>query len=104
MSQLAFDHLMNLSLAFHTKRKTGEVLRILDRGSAINHLFEVSLSTFFLRVLLISFQVLLFNIVPTFIDITIALGAFFYFFGYVLSIVVFMVMTLYGKRSCLHTF
>lgn len=38
---MAFDHLLNLSLAFHTRRKTGEVLRILDRGQAINHIFEV---------------------------------------------------------------
>jgi ABC-type transport system involved in Fe-S cluster assembly fused permease/ATPase subunit len=41
MSQLSFDHLLNLSLAFHTRRKTGEVLRILDRGAAINHILEV---------------------------------------------------------------
>jgi ABC-type transport system involved in Fe-S cluster assembly fused permease/ATPase subunit len=38
---MSFDHLLNLSLAFHTRRKTGEVLRILDRGAAINHIFEV---------------------------------------------------------------
>lgn len=43
MSQLSFDHLLNLSLAFHTRRKTGEVLRILDRGAAINHILEVCL-------------------------------------------------------------
>ena len=41
MSQLSFDHLLNLSLAFHTRRKTGEILRILDRGAAINHILEV---------------------------------------------------------------
>lgn len=41
MSQLSFDHLLNLSFAFHTRRKTGEVLRILDRGSAINRILEV---------------------------------------------------------------
>jgi ABC-type transport system involved in Fe-S cluster assembly fused permease/ATPase subunit len=29
---MCFDHLLGLSLAFHTKRKTGEVLRILDRS------------------------------------------------------------------------
>ena len=29
-------------MAFHTRRKTGEVLRILDRGAAINRVFEVS--------------------------------------------------------------
>lgn len=43
MSQLSFDHLLNLSFAFHMRRKTGELLRILDRGAAINHTLEVSL-------------------------------------------------------------
>ena len=41
MSQLTFNHLLNLSLSFHTRRKTGEILRILDRGAAINHILEV---------------------------------------------------------------
>ena len=41
MSQLAFDHLLNLSLSWHVYRKTGEVLRILDRGAAINRTLEV---------------------------------------------------------------
>lgn len=39
---MTFNHLLDLSLAFHTKRKTGEILRILDRGSAINSIFQVS--------------------------------------------------------------
>jgi hypothetical protein len=42
MSQLSFDHLLNLSFAFHTRRKTGEILRVLDRGVAINRTLEVS--------------------------------------------------------------
>jgi hypothetical protein len=42
MSQLSFDHLLNLSFAFHMRRKTGELLRILDRGAAINHTLEAS--------------------------------------------------------------
>jgi ABC-type transport system involved in Fe-S cluster assembly fused permease/ATPase subunit len=41
MSLLSFNHLLNLSFAWHTRRKTGEVLRILDRGAAINNTFEV---------------------------------------------------------------
>lgn len=41
MSQLSFDHLLQLSFAFHARRKTGEILRILDRGAAINRSFEV---------------------------------------------------------------
>jgi len=42
MAQLSFDHLLKLSFSFHMHRKTGEILRILDRGSAINHVLEVS--------------------------------------------------------------
>lgn len=41
MSQLSFDHLLNLSFSFHMHRKTGELLRVLDRGAAINHTLEV---------------------------------------------------------------
>lgn len=41
MSQLSFNHLLNLSFAFHTRRKTGEILRVLDRGAAINRILEV---------------------------------------------------------------
>ena len=46
MSQLAFDHLLNLSFAFHTRRKTGEILRVLDRGAAINRTLEVGAYNF----------------------------------------------------------
>lgn len=42
MSQLSFNHILNLSFSWHTRRKTGEILRVLDRGAAINHTFEVS--------------------------------------------------------------
>lgn len=44
MSQMSFNHLLNLSFAFHTRRKTGEILRVLDRGAAINNTFEVRYS------------------------------------------------------------
>jgi hypothetical protein len=46
MSQLSFNHLLNLSFAFHTRRKTGEILRVLDRGAVINHTLEVRHSFF----------------------------------------------------------
>jgi len=81
MSQLAFDHLLILSLAWHTRRKTGEVLRILDRGAAINHIFEL----------------LIFNVIPTIADIVIAIWIFFYYFGPVLSIVIAAIMVVYGE-------
>ncbi|KAF8750647.1 ABC transporter transmembrane region [Rhizoctonia solani] len=87
MSQLAFDHLLNLSLAWHTRRKTGEVLRILDRGAAINHIFEL----------------LVFNVLPTIADIAIAIWIFFYFFGPALSIVIAAIMVVYVGVSVLLT-
>ncbi|KDQ57655.1 hypothetical protein JAAARDRAFT_35344 [Jaapia argillacea MUCL 33604] len=87
MSQLAFDHLLNLSLAFHTRRKTGEVLRILDRGSAINRTFEL----------------LLFNICPTFLDLFIALGIFIWKFDWTLAVVIFFVMFAYVAASVILT-
>ncbi|TFL04872.1 hypothetical protein BDV98DRAFT_562962 [Pterulicium gracile] len=79
MSQLSFDHLLNLSFAFHTRRKTGEVLRILDRGSAINRILEL----------------LLFNIVPIFVDIIIALVMFSIKFEWTLTVIIFFVMASY---------
>ncbi|CAE7126377.1 unnamed protein product [Rhizoctonia solani] len=87
MSQFAFDHLLNLSLAWHTRRKTGEVLRILDRGAAINHIFEL----------------LIFNVIPTIADIVIAVWIFFYFFGPVLSIVIAAIMVVYVGVSIILT-
>ncbi|KIL68923.1 hypothetical protein M378DRAFT_184787 [Amanita muscaria Koide BX008] len=87
MSQLSFDHLLNLSFAWHTHRKTGEVLRVLDRGAAINRTFEL----------------LLFNIVPTFIDIIVALVAFGVIFEWTLTLVIFVVMLAYVIASVVLT-
>ncbi|KAF5326125.1 hypothetical protein D9611_000133 [Ephemerocybe angulata] len=87
MSQLAFDHILNLSFAWHTRRKTGEILRVLDRGAAINHTLEL----------------ILFNIVPTFIDIFIALVAFCYLFDWSLALVIFVVMFTYVAASVILT-
>ncbi|KIY66216.1 mitochondrial half-size ABC transporter [Cylindrobasidium torrendii FP15055 ss-10] len=87
MSQLSFDHLLNLSFAFHTRRKTGEILRVLDRGAAINRILEL----------------LLFNIVPTFADIGIALVVFIITFDWTLAVVIFVVMFTYVAASVLLT-
>lgn len=38
---MSFRHLLSLSMSYHTRRKTGEVLRILDRGAAINSFFQM---------------------------------------------------------------
>ncbi|CAN8063967.1 unnamed protein product [Agarophyton chilense] len=41
-----FSHLQNLSLAFHLQRKTGEVLRVMNRGTnSIETLFSTLLTT-----------------------------------------------------------
>lgn len=56
MSSMTFSHLLNLSLSFQVRKKTGEVLRTLDRGSAINSFF----------------QTLLFNVLPIAVDILVA--------------------------------
>ncbi|KAH9924903.1 uncharacterized protein B0H18DRAFT_1010688 [Fomitopsis serialis] len=87
MSQLSFEHLLNLSFAFHLRRKTGEILRILDRGAAINRAFEL----------------LLFNVIPTFIDIAIALVLFAVWFEWTLTLVVFLVMAAYVSASVILT-
>ena len=87
MSQMTFNHLLSLSLSFHMRRKTGEVLRILDRGQAINRVFEL----------------LLFNIVPAFVDIIVALGIFIWKFGWELAVVVAVVMFTYSESSPLYS-
>ncbi|EKM54007.1 uncharacterized protein PHACADRAFT_257573 [Phanerochaete carnosa HHB-10118-sp] len=87
MSMLSFTHLLNLSLSFHTHRKTGEVLRILDRGAAINHIFEL----------------LLFNIIPTFVDIFVALVFFVVYFEWTLAVVIFFVFSAYVSASVVLT-
>ncbi|KAL0956110.1 hypothetical protein HGRIS_002278 [Hohenbuehelia grisea] len=87
MSILSFNHLLSLSFAFHTRRKTGEILRILDRGAAINHTLEL----------------ILFNVIPTFIDILIALFVFCYFFEWTLGLVIFIVMLTYVTASVVLT-
>ncbi|KAF9264231.1 hypothetical protein L218DRAFT_1029037 [Marasmius fiardii PR-910] len=87
MSLLSFNHLLNLSFAFHTRRKTGEILRVLDRGAAINRTFEL----------------LLFNIIPTFIDIAVVLVAFCVHFEWILGLVTFVVLFAYVLASVVLT-
>ncbi|KAJ9125398.1 hypothetical protein QFC22_000358 [Naganishia vaughanmartiniae] len=79
MSNMCFNHLLDLSLSFHTKRKTGEVLRILDRGSAINSFF----------------QTLLFSVLPVLFDISIAIAVFYFVYGWLLALIIGTVMFSY---------
>ncbi|CAE6494710.1 unnamed protein product [Rhizoctonia solani] len=87
LSQLAFDHLLNLSLAWHTRRKTGEVLRILDRGASIKQIFEL----------------LIFTLLPTAADTFIAVWIFFWYFGPAMSVFIATTMVLYVTTSAMIT-
>ncbi|KAI9094910.1 hypothetical protein DFS34DRAFT_664554 [Phlyctochytrium arcticum] len=75
-----FEHLHNLSLRFHLNRKTGEILRVQDRGVAS----IVSL-----------FSAILFNIIPTLADIAIACFYFTIEFDMYFGLIVFATMGLY---------
>ncbi|KAH7915239.1 hypothetical protein BJ138DRAFT_178160 [Hygrophoropsis aurantiaca] len=87
MSMLSFTHLLDLSLAFHTRRKTGEILRILDRGSAVNRVIEL----------------LLFNIAPALVDVVVAVVIFGMRFEWLLSAVIAAVLVAYIVASVLLT-
>ncbi|KAG1745545.1 uncharacterized protein EDB91DRAFT_1328227 [Suillus paluster] len=87
MSMLSFNHILALSLSWHTKRKTGELLRILDRGSAVNRVGE-----------LVGFTVL-----PALVDVVVALVVFVVRFEPALGVVVGVVMVTYMWASVVLT-
>ncbi|KAK9880659.1 hypothetical protein WA026_011897 [Henosepilachna vigintioctopunctata] len=75
-----FRHLHSLSLRWHLSRKTGEVLRVMDRGTdSINNLLSY----------------ILFSILPTIIDIIIAVVFFITAFNVWFGLIVFTTMILY---------
>lgn len=75
-----FRHLHSLSLRWHLGRKTGEVLRVMDRGTdSINNLLNY----------------ILFSIAPTIIDILIAIVFFITAFNWMFGMIVFITMVLY---------
>lgn len=75
-----FEHLHSLSLRWHLSRKTGEVLRVINRGTdSINSLLSY----------------LLFNIFPTIADILIAIVYFATAFNPWFSLIVFVTMAVY---------
>ncbi|XP_058060674.1 ATP-binding cassette sub-family B member 6 [Anopheles bellator] len=75
-----FRHLHSLSLRWHLNRKTGEVLRVMDRGTdSINNLLNY----------------ILFSIAPTIVDILIAVVFFITVFNWWFGFIVFLTMTLY---------
>ncbi|GMT21070.1 hypothetical protein PFISCL1PPCAC_12367, partial [Pristionchus fissidentatus] len=75
-----FEHLHALSLRWHLSRKTGMVLRVMDRGTnSINQILNY----------------LLFNIVPTIADILIAVVFFFSAFSMSFGFIVLVTMIAY---------
>lgn len=75
-----FAHLHSLSLSWHLNRKTGEVIRMVDRGA--NSIYNL-------------LNYLLFNIVPTFVDIGVAIVYFIVAFNGWFGLLVFLTMFLY---------
>ncbi|OAQ34666.1 hypothetical protein K457DRAFT_28061 [Linnemannia elongata AG-77] len=83
-----FEHLLNLSLRFHLNRKTGEMLRVQDRGvSSIVTLLSS----------------LLFNILPCLVDIAVACIFLTQAFDIYFGIIVFITMMCYIYATILMT-
>ncbi|XP_017031761.1 ATP-binding cassette sub-family B member 6 [Drosophila kikkawai] len=75
-----FQHLHQLSLRWHLQRKTGEVLRVMDRGTdSINNLLNY----------------IVFSITPTILDLIVAVAFFIYAFNWWFGLIVFLTMFLY---------
>lgn len=83
-----FRHLHNLSLRWHLGRKTGEVLRVMDRGTdSINNLLSY----------------IFFSILPTIVDIIVAIVFFISVFNKWFGLIVFLTMSLYIAATILVT-
>lgn len=79
-----FRHLHSLSLRWHLGRKTGEVLRVMDRGTdSINNLLNY----------------IMFSIFPTIVDIIVAVVFFITAFNIWFGVIVFITMALYISKS-----
>ncbi|KAI8337667.1 P-loop containing nucleoside triphosphate hydrolase protein [Chlamydoabsidia padenii] len=75
-----FEHLHSLSLAFHINRKTGEVLRVMDRGtSSVVQLL----------------QQVVFQVFPAIANIIVAVFFFAFRFSLPFGLIVFVTMALY---------
>lgn len=83
-----FAHLHSLSLSWHLNRKTGEVIRMVDRGA--NSIYNL-------------LNYLLFNIAPTFADIGVAVVYFIVAFNGWFGLLVFLTMAIYIAFTILIT-
>ena len=75
-----FKHLHSLSLQFHLSRQTGGLSRFIDRGTkGIDFLMRY----------------VLFNVVPTFIEIILVTFILFFLYGYLYAVITFITISLY---------
>ncbi|KAF9114100.1 ATP-binding cassette sub- B member 6, mitochondrial [Mortierella sp. AM989] len=75
-----FEHVHNLSLQFHLNRKTGELLRILDRGTSS----IVSL-----------LSTVLFQLIPVVADVTLAVIYFYSAWSWTYAVIIFVTLVAY---------
>ena len=75
-----FKHLHSLSLQFHLSRQTGGLSRFIDRGTkGIDFLMRY----------------VLFNVVPTFIEIILVIIILFFLYGYLYAVITLITISLY---------
>lgn len=75
-----FWHLHSLSLAFHLDRQTGGLSRMIERG---------------MRAIQTVLSFMLFNIIPTLLEILLVTGIFYYHFGFKFAVITFVTVGLY---------
>ncbi|WAJ69544.1 ABCB family ABC transporter ATP-binding protein/permease [Catenovulum adriaticum] len=83
-----FEHLHALDIEFHLSRQTGGVARDIDRGTnGVNFLMRF----------------LVFNILPTLLEIVIVVGLFFYHYGWAFAAIILVAVVAYAAYSILAT-
>ena len=81
-----FAHLHSLSLKWHLSRSTGEVLRVMDRGTgAVTQLLSM----------------LLIQILPILVDVVVAVVYLATSFNWIFAVITFVTMVLYLRELCL---
>ena len=84
MTRITFSHLFSLSLSYHTRRKTGEITKIISRGAVVDELID---------------NFLLF-IGPAYVDLVIAAAFFRWMYGWSLALIMFALEIFYGEYLC----
>ncbi|GIU22014.1 ABC transporter ATP-binding protein/permease [Shewanella schlegeliana] len=88
LGMAVFDHLHRLDMAFHLERRTGGLSRDIERGT--------SGMSFLMRFMV-------FNIVPTILEIVLVVGILFYNYGYAFAGVTLLSVIAYGVYSIIAT-